>query len=240
VNSNASRPLLASLFRGPQLRATVILVLAPFLLLTWKIFGDPKFLQQVPAGMRLWGDPAATGAVYSFAACFLLMGVIPALVVKFVFRQSLSEYGVQLGNLKRTFRSIAILVPFFILGGYIAAQDSGVMAQYPVNPNAGASPQAFLWHVAAYFLFYLGWEFFFRGFMQFGLRASIGDANAILVQVLASVLLHIGKPTTECYLSIFGGILWGILALRTRSLLSGLLQHFALGASLDWFLCFGR
>jgi uncharacterized protein len=225
-------------FRRPEVRAAVVLGLAPFLLITWKVFGDPKVLRQVPAVLVLWDDPAATGAVYSFVACFLLMGVIPALVVKLVFRQSLAEYGVRLGNAKRTFRSMAMLVPPFILGGYLGAQDAGVTAQYPVNPHAGNSLEMFAWHAAAYLLFYLGWEFFFRGFMQFGLRPSMGDANAILVQVLASVLLHIGKPTTECYLSIFGGVLWGVLAFRTRSLLSGLSQHYALGVSLDWFICF--
>ena len=144
----------------------------------------------------------------------------------------------RLGNVKRTFLSMAILVPLFIAGGYLAAQDAGVTAQYPISPHAGASPQMFAWHVASYLLFYLGWEFFFRGFMQFGLRDTMGDANAMLVQVLASCLLHIGKPTMECYMSIFGGIVWGILAFRTRSLLSGLSQHYALGVSLDWFICF--
>ena len=41
------------------------------------------------------------------------------------------------------------------------------------------------------------------------------------------------------HLPIAGGILWGLLAFRTRSLLSGLMQHFLLGLAVDWFLCFG-
>jgi membrane protease YdiL (CAAX protease family) len=93
-------------------------------------------------------------------------------------------------------------------------------------------------HAAAYLLFYLGWEFQFRGFMQHGLRETMGDANAVLVQVLASVLLHIGKPATETYAAIAGGLFWGVLAFRTRSLLSGMLQHFLLGLSVDFFLCY--
>ncbi|MCX7428481.1 MAG: CPBP family glutamic-type intramembrane protease, partial [Planctomycetia bacterium] len=66
-----------------------------------------------------------------------------------------------------------------------------------------------------------------------------GDANAVLVQVLASTLLHIGKPGSEAFGAIFGGLLWGVLVYRTRSLLSGLVQHALLGLSLDWFLCYG-
>ena len=59
------------------------------------------------------------------------------------------------------------------------------------------------------FKYYLGWEFFFRGFMQFGLRGALGDWNAILVQTLASCLIHIGKPAGEIYGAIVAGLLWG-------------------------------
>jgi membrane protease YdiL (CAAX protease family) len=75
--------------------------------------------------------------------------------------------------------------------------------------------------------------------MQFGLRRSLGDANALLVQVLASCLLHLGKPAVEVYGSIFAAVLWGLVAFRTRSVLSGLMQHFVLGVALDWFICYG-
>jgi len=34
------------------------------------------------------------------------------------------------------------------------------------------------------------------------------------------------------------GVLWGVLAFRTRSLLFGLLQHALLGIALDYFLCY--
>jgi membrane protease YdiL (CAAX protease family) len=73
--------------------------------------------------------------------------------------------------------------------------------------------------------------------MQYGLRDSMGSVNALLVQVMASVTVHIGKPTGEIYGSIVGGLIWGILAFRTRSLLSGLLQHALLGILRDWFIC---
>jgi hypothetical protein len=67
----------------------------------------------------------------------------------------------------------------------------------------------------------------------------MGDASAVLVQVMASTLLHIGKPAAEVYASILGGMLWGLFAFRTKSLLSGLSQHYGLGLALYWFLCRG-
>ena len=43
----------------------------------------------------------------------------------------------------------------------------------PINPAAGRSLSFFALHAAAYFLYYAGWEFYFRGFLLFGLRDSL-------------------------------------------------------------------
>ena len=229
-------PVLAA-FRDRQRKPTIILLCSAFLLIAWKYGGSPEFYLQWlrPYGV-LFDDPAATAGMYSLVSCFVLLGIVPIIIVKFVFRERLADYGVQLGDRPRTFRAILLLGPLFVLGGYLASRDLAVAAAYPINPSAG---RMFGLHAVTYVLFYLGWEFFFRGFMQLGLRESLGDTNALLVQVLASTLLHIGKPGSEAFGAIFGGLLWGVLVYRTRSLLSGLVQHALLGLSLDWFLCYG-
>ena len=224
--------------RDEQSREAVILLLSTVLMVTWYYFASPTYLAtHLPAVAWLGGDARATGAVGSQVAAFVLLGLIPLLVVKFVFRERLADYGVQLGDRMKTFRATAVWVPIFVISSYFSADDASLRAHYPLNPTAGVSLEAFAIHAAGYFLFYLGWEFHFRGFLQFGLRQGTGPVNAVLIQVLASCLLHLGKPTVETYMSILGGILWGWLAFRTKSLLSGLLQHSCLGISLDWFIC---
>lgn len=240
MNGRAAWDGLASAFRGEQFKPTLILAVAPFLMIAWKYFGDPKYLAEaIPAGWVLWGDRAASGAVYSFVAGFCLLGLVPAVLVRWVFGEPFAHYGIQLGNRIRTARAILVLCPAFVLAGYVASTDPAIQACYPINPGAGKSPAMFAAHAAAYLLFYLGWEFHFRGFLQFGLRERLGDVNALLVQVLASGLLHIGRPASETFLSLLAGVLWGVLAIRTRSLLAGLAQHYMLGISLDWFLVGG-
>lgn len=224
-----------------QLEAAVVLVVSPLLMVTWWYYGDPRWLAQaLPEAAILWGDRAATSALGSFVAAFLLLGLVPALLVRFGFRRRLADYGVQWGDRVRTPRAIAWLCPAFVAAGYVSSTIPAVQQYYPINPSAGASPGMFAAHALGYLLFYLGWEFHFRGFLQFGLRNRFGEVNAVLVQVLASVLLHVGRPASETYASMLVGLLWGALAFRTRSLIPGLLQHYCLGISLDWFLCFGR
>jgi len=111
--------------------------------------------------------------------------------------------------------------PVFALAGYLSATDPGLREKFPINPHAGHSAAVFALHAATYLAYYAGWEFYFRGFLLFGLRGSVGDANAILIQVLASSLLHIGSPPAETFGAILGGLLWGMQALRTRSLIQG-------------------
>jgi membrane protease YdiL (CAAX protease family) len=226
--------------RRGQLKPILILLLSSLLLLGWKYCGSEAFYREyVAPRFALGSDPAMAAAWYRFLTCFLGLGVLPALIVKCVFRERLSDYGVRLGIAKRTVRSFLLAAPAFVLAGYLASRGPAFQAVYPLNRNAGASADLFALHLLCYFMFYVGWEFYFRGFMLIGLRDSLGPANAVLVQVLASSLLHIGCPAAETFGSIAAGLFWGFLALRTRSLLSGLLQHSLLGMSLDWFLCFG-
>jgi|GEM_PF-541486 len=117
-------------------------------------------------------------------------------------------------------------------------QDSYDDAELRPAP-ARCWPWLFASHAICYLMFYVGWEFYFRGFMLIGLEESLGRASALLLQVMASCLLHIGSPATETFGAILGGLLWGLLVFRTRSLLSGLAQHYLLGISLDWFICSG-
>jgi uncharacterized protein len=226
---------LAGSVGGPQRKPTVILLSSTVLMITWWYFGSPQFYLDHLAAAG--AGPSAAPAIYSFASCFLLLGVVPALVVKLAFREPLANYGVQWGNRGRTFRSLLILGPLFVVGGYISSRNPAVAAYYPINAAACNSARDFAVHASCYLLFYLGWEFHFRGFLQFGLLDALGPTNAVLVQVMASSVLHFGKPGIEAFAAILGAILWGCFAYRTRSLLSGLGQHFLLGISLDFFLC---
>ena len=224
--------------QGEQVKPVVVLSVSTLTLITWKCFASPQFyFENLADRFVLFSDPQMTAALYTFGSALLLMGVLPALIVKFVFRENLSDYGVCLGNRVRTVRSFLVYAPGIVLIAFLAARNPAFCKEYPINHNAGSSPQIFGLHALAYLMFYIGWEFQFRGFMQHGLQGSMGMTNALLVQIMASVIVHIGKPTGEVYGSIAGGLLWGILAIRTRSLLSGFLQHAMLGILVDWFIC---
>jgi len=237
--SNASADSLWVQLRGRQRKPAIVLTVSTLSLSAWWYYGSPQFYLERLSGTFVWfGDPQATAAVYSFLAAAVLMGVVPLTIVKFVFHESPADYGVRLGNRVRTLRSMLIFAPIMVAIAYFSSGSPAMRSAYPINPHAGGSSSTFALHVVTYLLYYLGWEFQFRGFMQHGLRESFGDVGAILVQTMASVLVHLGKPPMETFAALAAGILWGIFAIRTRSLLSGLVQHALLGITLDWFVCY--
>lgn len=237
IGLSIAQPLLDA-FAPPQWKTTLILLTSTVLMLTWSYFASPPFLaDRFNAG---GGDGRLAGAVGNFVGCFVLLGVMPALVIRLVLRERLAAYGVGWGMPRRTWGAAAALLPVFLLVAYVARTDASLLSKFPINPRAGESAAMFALHAATYALFYVGWEFHFRGYLLFGLRPAIGACNAVLLQTMASSLLHIGSPAAETFGAILAGLLWGVLALWTRSLVPSLVQHFLLGIALDAFICFVR
>ncbi len=230
---------MSGLFSKENRKTTIILLSAPVILTTFRYYGTKDFyLNHLAPSFSLFGNRELASALYTFSSSFILLGLLPALMIKFIFHESLSHYGVRLGDWQYGAKAFLILAPIMMALTYPSSQMESFVAEYPLYKEAGASLPIFILYSLVYLVYYLGWEFFFRGYMQFGLRGRLGDANAILVQTLASCLLHIGKPDAEIYSSILGGIVWGMVVFRARSLLPVLLLHWLLGISLDAFIIY--
>ncbi len=229
---------LQGLFSGEHRKATLVLLLAPLLITTWKHFGVKAFyLERLTGVFVLAGDTGFTAEVYTFVSAFVLFALVPWGVIRFGFRERMRDYGWQLGDWQFGWKAVAVMAPVMVLSTIPSASMPDFIAEYPLDKRAGSSGSAFLVHAMMYLLFYVGWETLFRGFMQFGLR-SLGDWNAILIQTAISCIAHIGKPAGEIYSSILGALVWGIVVFRSRSLLYVLIVHWLLGVSLDWFIVF--
>lgn len=182
---------------------------------------------------------------YKPIAALVLFGLVPMGIVRFVFRERLADYGLRPGIVKLTVRSFLLTAPPIVLIAVRTGCDPAFFDVYPFNEalrpsNADIGCGVFAIHAVTYAGYYFGWEFLFRGFLQHGLSERCGLPTAILVQTLASTMLHYGHPGVEVAASIVAGLFWGFLAVRTRSILSGWAQHTLLGVVLDATLIFTR
>jgi membrane protease YdiL (CAAX protease family) len=76
----------------------------------------------------------------------------------------------------------------------------------------------------SYGIDFLSIELFFRGFLVFAFVRYAG-ADAVLPMAVFYCSIHFGKPLFECISSFFGGMLLGIIAYRTQSILGGIMVH---------------
>jgi membrane protease YdiL (CAAX protease family) len=67
-------------------------------------------------------------------------------------------------------------------------------------------------------------EFLFRGFLMLALVRVIGPLG-VLVATMPFAFAHLGKPELELFSTLGGGLVYGWLTWRTRSILWGMLAH---------------
>ena len=221
-----------------QVKPFIILLYTVAATTVWKCFAFPTFASE-PVLSEFW-----IGAMPLFAA-LVLFGLVPMGIVKWGFRERLADYGLRFGIAHRTLRTFLLALPFIVGIATWGGHNPNFHEVYPLNEavrvqHAKIGIDLFVLHAVCYLGYYIGWEFLFRGFVQHGLSDRYGVSAAVLVQTMASTILHYGHPASEICGALVAGLVWGFLAYRTRSILSGLGQHALLGIVLDWVLIFER
>lgn len=163
--------------------------------------------------------------VYWFCMDGALMFILPILSIKLVFKQKLSDYGLQLGDWKYGLTTTAIFFVFMIAAVWIVSGSESFANTYPqggskVKDNLGI----FLFYELCVAFYMLGWEFFWRGYMLFGLFPKFGWYS-IFIQMIPFFILHKGKPELELFGSILAGLILGVQAIRARSFIYAWIIH---------------
>ena len=222
-------------------------VVAGVMFWAYDYYGDTKYFRNGD-GITVFGKPVmdhirgafgAEGLVleagayfYWYACCFIMLMVVPLIVVALNRNDRVADYGLGLGNWKLGFAVTGLFVGIIVPVLFIFAKSPEVQNYYPLFNKATKSWELFIYYELAYALYFVAWEFMFRGYMTFGLEKVIGKW-AIFVQAMPFMILHFGKPSLEALSSIFGGILLGWLALRTRSFWYGVFIHATMAVALD-------
>lgn len=93
-----------------------------------------------------------------------------------------------------------------------------------------------LWLFGTIILYMLCWEWFFRGFMLFGMAQGFGFLAAIVIQALMFGLGHAGKPGLEFWSSFAGGLFLGGVCWHEKSFVPAFLTHSMIQIALVIFL----
>lgn len=103
---------------------------------------------------------------------------------------------------------------------------------YPLYRQAGRSLLELLLWELQYLCSFFAIEFFFRGYLLFGMRRALAS-QAIFVAMLPYCMFHYTKPPAEALASIIAGIVLGTLAMSSRSIWGGVLLHTGVALTMD-------
>lgn len=179
--------------------------------------------------------PLPTGFHYLISAA--LLGILPVVVARAVSGRTLAELGLGLGRWRVGLPVLVICMPLALLAGKVGAGSAAMRAVYPLDPTV--TRETFLPYAGLMFLYYGAWEVLFRGVLLFGLRDRLGEGFANVLQTALSVLAHFGRPMTETFSAIPGGLVMGWVSLRLGSIWYVALVHWMVGVTVDWYLITG-
>jgi hypothetical protein len=235
----------------PWVKCASYIALASIACLLFSAYTPPLLTPAMSARLPIIGalDASQRGYWARFSLSFLLLGIAPA-ILALGFRERAADLGLSFRAPLLRKPAFWLLVPLAVLLGSFGAFASDLGSFYPYSRDlvdrvreSGLAP--FAGHYAAYlFLYYVPWEFFFRGFLLFPFalaaeREGSGPtaiAALVLFQTIPSTLLHFGHPLSELASAVVAGLVFGALAWKTRSIVPGLVLHAALGLGTDAFI----
>ncbi len=177
--------------------------------------------------------------IYHNFMAFFFFFVLSIPIVKLVLKQKAEEVGLVWKEKKMSITIILIALFIVPVMSLSAAVDPEMAAMYPLGGDKiFSSAGFFILYYVSYIAYYFGWEYLFRGMGLFNVGNRYGFALAIAVTTMISALIHssiagFGKPFAETFSAIFGGILLGFIAYKSKSIYTTLAIHMLLGFSLD-------
>jgi uncharacterized protein len=236
----------APLFDGLGGEPAVILIGASVLMIVSHYQGSAGYFRTI-VGSSLDQHPwnNVFGFLWWFGTSFVLYLVMP-LILAIATRGSFHErYGMQLGDWRAGLKISLLFLAVMLPATWVASKLDSFKGIYPLastgayTANLGGGKtevqwSLFLTYEFGYLLYFVAWEFLFRGWMIHGIAPKWGRGPAILVQVMPFAVMHLGKAELETLGSIIAAIALGILSVRTRSFLYGALIHATVAIWMDW------
>lgn len=219
-------------------RVALVLIILPVLLAISYYYGKPYFYisELKTSGIAVFGADyeylKMLPYVYMSSVMVITRILIPCLIIIYIFRDALSDYGWKTRGISKHITLYLVLYILCLPFIYLASLQSGFLASYPFYKNAALGGWHFWGYETIYMLQLFCVEAFFRGFLLFALYRKFGY-YAVLILLTPYCLIHFGKPFPEVMAAIFSGALLGVLALRTGSFYLGAALHMAVAFTMD-------
>lgn len=162
--------------------------------------------------------------------------VPPLLLIKFVFKEPLKNYGLSLKGAFHDYKVYLAMLMVMLPLVYFFSRTHSFQARYPfydLEKGEPVFPDLVIWEFF-YFIQFFALEFFFRGFMVHGTKQKFGYYS-VVVMTIPYCMIHFGKPMPETLAAILAGLVLGTLSLKSRSIWLGVAIHYSVAITMDLF-----
>ena len=143
---------------------------------------------------------------------------LPVLSIAVILRKNPLDFGLRLGDYRLWSIHVAVACSVS-LGLIIVASRFPSVTRYYSSGELDV-PR----YIATQAVLLFSLEFFYRGFLLFGVKERFGG-GAVLIQMIPFAVLHVGKPEIEAVGCIVSGAYFGYVAYRTNSVWPVFLIH---------------
>ena len=217
-------------------KVMIILFIVAFSLLFNEYLGKFSFLISSPKILSLhtyFPNFELFNLAYWVGIIIIFYLIIPLLVIKLIFKHKLSEYGLSIKGVSKSYKIYLIFFLFMVPLIVFVSASEDFQNKYPFYSPFGESlwPNFIIWQFLYLFQFF-ALEFFFRGFMLHGIKKRFGFYS-IWVMMIPYMMIHFGKPMIETISAVFAGIILGSLSLKSRSIWLGVAIHYSVAITMD-------
>ncbi|MBX3144262.1 MAG: CPBP family intramembrane metalloprotease [Trueperaceae bacterium] len=194
----------------------------------WLSTPGPNLIRHAPFAP----DTALSGVVWAAVTLLALPGLMFILV-----GGSPAAAGMRVGDARFGFAAVGACTVVAIPVLALASGDASLQATYPwAGSWVGGSVGRLLGWAVVYAVYYVAFEAFYRGFLLHAVAAAWGRVAGLWVQALCATLIHLGKPLPEMLAAAPASLLFGVIALRSRSIVYPALLHLVVGLTIDVFV----
>ena len=165
----------------------------------------------------------------------ITFGIFPLGIMKYMLPTGLSDYGTELTMPYKSLLWFVILSVIIIPLNFSQAKKEANLKVYPQIRINNWGTGVFAMSAVTWTLYLLAYEFFFRGFLLFGILDVVGPYWAVAINTALYAIAHIPKGKFETLGAIPLGILLCIITFTTGSFWVAFGMHVVMALSNEWF-----
>lgn len=174
------------------------------------------------------------GHLWSHASAVVLLMIVPLILCFAIEGWTPRDLGFRIRGAGTETAVVLALWLAMIPIVWLVHDTPSFAAMYPRLPEARRSMELYFLYEGLYLVKWIAWEFFFRGFMLFGFGRDMLQ-RSVLISTIPFTLMHYGKPELEMASALIAGLVLCFIALRSRSIWPGVLLHWLVASTMDFF-----